>query len=276
MEENEIETLLKQLPKMLEMHPELKGKLYAILSKEYVTREDFYTYMKRSDKQWRELLRLLDEHRAESNKRFEAMDKRFETLTRELDEHRAESNKRFEAMDKRFETLTRELNEHRAENNKRFEAMRAEYIKRFELTDKKIDRLFLTLEPLARRTGDYFESVIRRVIEYSMGITGGKVENLIIKDTEGKLLKQNEDIDLNEYIHDDVHIFCDVKTRFDRHDVTWFLARCEFAERKLRVKSQRAVICLEIDEPAVKFCQNNDITVLTYPDDDIKYMYEES
>jgi hypothetical protein len=226
MEENEIETLLKQLPKMLEMHPELKGKLYAILSKEYVTREDFYTYMKRSDKQWRELLRLLDEHRAE--------------------------------------------------NNKRFEVMRAEYIKRFELTDKKIDRLFLTLEPLARRTGDYFESVIRRVIEYSMGITGGKVENLIIKDTEGKLLKQNEDIDLNEYIHDDVHIFCDVKTRFDRHDVTWFLARCEFAERKLRVKSQRAVICLEIDEPAVKFCQNNDITVLTYPDDDIKYMYEES
>jgi hypothetical protein len=97
MKEIDIKKLLKQLPKALEAHPEIKGELYAILSKEYVTREEFYALMKE-----------LRELRIDMNTRFEAiqrqMDERFEAMQRQF----IQLVKRTDRLDRRIQKgLTR-------------------------------------------------------------------------------------------------------------------------------------------------------------------------
>jgi len=87
------EEVIKSLPGLLKERPELRWGIYRIISDEFVRRDEFYEYMKRSDERFERLFNELRESREESNRRFEEM--------------REESNRRFEAIDRRFEEMER-------------------------------------------------------------------------------------------------------------------------------------------------------------------------
>jgi hypothetical protein len=81
----EAEEILGKLPEILKRSPELRYKLYDLLSTEFVPRREMA-----------EILAELKASRQEARERFEAMDRRFEAIDR-----------RFEAMDRRFDEADR-------------------------------------------------------------------------------------------------------------------------------------------------------------------------
>ncbi len=74
------EEVIKSLPGLLKERPELRWEIYRIISDEFVRRDEFYEYMKRSDERFERLFNELRESREESNRRFEAMERRFDNL----------------------------------------------------------------------------------------------------------------------------------------------------------------------------------------------------
>lgn len=64
-----MDLVIKRLPEAIERRPEIKGELYVVLSKEYVTKEEIKAILERIDA----LREDFNRHREDSNRRFEAL-----------------------------------------------------------------------------------------------------------------------------------------------------------------------------------------------------------
>ncbi|MBL7117451.1 MAG: hypothetical protein ISS94_01515 [Candidatus Syntrophoarchaeum sp.] len=74
------EEVIKSLPGLLKAHPELRLRIYDVLSEEFVRRGEFYEFMKRSDERFEKLLQELRAFREGTDRRFEAVDRRFDKM----------------------------------------------------------------------------------------------------------------------------------------------------------------------------------------------------
>jgi len=74
------EEVIKSLPGLLKAHPELRLRIYDVLSEEFVRRGEFYEFMKRSDERFEKLLQELRAFREDTDRRFEAVDRRFDKM----------------------------------------------------------------------------------------------------------------------------------------------------------------------------------------------------
>jgi len=74
------EEVIKSLPRLLKEHPELRLRIYDILSEEFVRKGEFYEFMKKSDERFEKLLQELRAFREDTNRRFEAIDKRLDKM----------------------------------------------------------------------------------------------------------------------------------------------------------------------------------------------------
>lgn len=74
------EEVIKSLPMLLKEHPELRLKIYEIISEEFVRKGEFYEYMKKSDERFEMLLQALRAFREDSNRRFDKVDSDFRDL----------------------------------------------------------------------------------------------------------------------------------------------------------------------------------------------------
>ena len=74
------EEVIKSLPELLKAHPELRLRIYDVLSEEFVRRGEFYEFMKRSDERFEKLLQELRAFREDTDRRFEAVDRRFDKM----------------------------------------------------------------------------------------------------------------------------------------------------------------------------------------------------
>ncbi|MGB2841763.1 MAG: hypothetical protein WBC40_04715 [Halobacteriota archaeon] len=74
------EEVIKSLPGLLKAHPELRLRIYDVLSEEFVRRGEFYEFMKRSDERFEKLLQELRAFREDTDRRFEAVDHRFDKM----------------------------------------------------------------------------------------------------------------------------------------------------------------------------------------------------
>ena len=95
------EEVIKSLPRLLKEHPELRLRIYDILSEEFVRKGEFYEFMKKSDERFEKLLQELRAFREDTNRRFEAIDQRFEAMDRRFDE----VDGRFDKVDKRLDKM---------------------------------------------------------------------------------------------------------------------------------------------------------------------------
>lgn len=75
-----VEKVLEKLPEILKKQPSLKGRIYSILSENYVTRDEFYQHMKESGERFDRMLNEIKEMREESNKRWEKNDEQFKDM----------------------------------------------------------------------------------------------------------------------------------------------------------------------------------------------------
>ena len=74
------EEVIKSLPRLLKEHPELRLRIYDILSEEFVRKGEFYEFMKKSDERFEKLLQELRAFREDTNRRFEAIDKKLDKM----------------------------------------------------------------------------------------------------------------------------------------------------------------------------------------------------
>ncbi len=100
-EDEIIEIIERELPRIIESKPEVRYKIEEILDRKAATKEDIKI-----------LLQEIEKNRIEADKRFEAMDKRFEAigeeikiLAQQIEKNRIEADKKFEQGIKRIERI---------------------------------------------------------------------------------------------------------------------------------------------------------------------------
>jgi len=234
------EEVIKSLPGLLKERPELRWEIYRIISDEFVRRDEFYEYMKRSDERFERLFNELRESREESNRRFEAMERRFEAM-------REESERRFEAMERRFETIDR-----------RFEAMERRF-------DNLEDWVGIVVGGFQRRAGRKLEDAIAGTLRLALK-RDIKPENITmrkkIKDDEGMIGPKGREYEIDLYITDGESLIFEIKSYAEEEDVERFNDKAELAKKKLNLKSaKKAIITLEKHPSFVKFCEQMGIEV---------------
>ena len=234
------EEVINSLPGLLKERPELRWEIYRIISDEFVRRDEFYEYMKRSDERFERLFNELRESREESNRRFEAMERRFEAM-------REESERRFEAMERRFETIDR-----------RFEAMERRF-------DNLEDWVGIVVGGFQRRAGRKLEDAIAGTLRLALK-RDIKPENITmrkkIKDDEGMIGPKGREYEIDLYITDGESLIFEIKSYAEEEDVERFNDKAELAKKKLNLKSaKKAIITLEKHPSFVKFCEQMGIEV---------------
>ena len=227
------EEVIKSLPGLLKERPELRWEIYRIISDEFVRRDEFYEYMKRSDERFERLFNELRESREESNRRFEAM--------------REESERRFEAMERRFETIDR-----------RFEAMERRF-------DNLEDWVGIVVGGFQRRAGRKLEDAIAGTLRLALK-RDIKPENITmrkkIKDDEGMIGPKGREYEIDLYITDGESLIFEIKSYAEEEDVERFNDKAELAKKKLNLKrAKKAIITLEKHPSFVKFCEQMGIEV---------------
>ncbi|PXF53132.1 MAG: hypothetical protein C4B56_03545 [Candidatus Methanophagaceae archaeon] len=234
------EEVIKSLPGLLKERPELRWEIYRIISDEFVRRDEFYEYMKRSDERFERLFNELRESREESNRRFEAMERRFEEM-------REESDRRFEAMERRFETIDR-----------RFEAMERRF-------DNLEDWVGIVVGGFQRRAGRKLEDAIAGTLRLALK-RDIKPENITmrkkIKDDEGMIGPKGREYEIDLYITDGESLIFEIKSYAEEEDVERFNDKAELAKKKLNLKrAKKAIITLEKHPSFVRFCEQMGIEV---------------
>jgi len=237
------EEVVKSLPMLLKEHPELRMELYGILSEEFVSRSEFYDYMKKSDERFERLLRELRAFREDTNRRFEAVDKRFEEVYR-----------RFEAVDKRFEEVYR-----------RFEAVD----KRFDKVDRDFndlkDWVGIVVGGFQRRAGRSLEDAVAGTLRIALGkeVTPEHIKmRKKITDDNGLIGPKGRSYEIDLCIKNEEWWIFEIKSYADAEDIERFNDKAELAIKKLGLKKVgKALITLEKRPSVVKLCDKFGILV---------------
>jgi len=223
------EEVIKSLQGLLKERPELRWEIYRIISDEFVRRDEFYEYMKRSDERFERLFNELRESREESNRRFEEMERRFEAIER-----------RFEAVDRRFEAMERRF-------------------------DNLEDWVGIVVGGFQRRAGRKLEDAIAGTLRLALK-RDIKPENITmrkkIKDDEGMIGPKGREYEIDLYITDGESLIFEIKSYAEEEDVERFNDKAELAKKKLNLKSaKKAIITLEKHPSFVRFCEQMGIEV---------------
>ena len=223
------EEVVKSLPMLLKEHPELRMELYGILSEEFVSRSEFYDYMKKSDERFERLLRELRAFREDTNRRFEAVDKRFEEVYR-----------RFEAVDKRFDKVDRDFN------------------------DLK-DWVGIVVGGFQRRAGRSLEDAVAGTLRIALGkeVTPEHIKmRKKITDDNGLIGPKGRSYEIDLCIKNEEWWIFEIKSYADAEDIERFNDKAELAIKKLGLKKVgKALITLEKRPSVVKLCDKFGILV---------------
>jgi hypothetical protein len=144
------------------------------------------------------------------------------------------------------------------QTNDRFAAMQKRIDERFAAVQRELTRLQNTtdwlaieLSPLMGRVGRYFEAIVRRIIERSMGLEKGKIERLTVGEVE-----------IDAYVHNKYHVLYEVKSNASRSDARLFLRDATEIEQKLGITARKVIVCFTIEDVCEKFCQEHGIEVI--------------
>jgi hypothetical protein len=216
------EEVVKSLPMLLKEHPELRMELYGILSEEFVSRSEFYEYMKKSDERFERLLQELRAFREDTNRRFEAVDKRFEEVYR-----------RFEAVDKRFDKVDRDFNDFK-------------------------DWVGIVVGGFQRRAGRSLEDAVAGTLRIALG-KEVKPETIKMRkkitDDDGLIGPKGRSYEIDLCIKNEAWLIFEIKSYADAEDIERFNDKAELAIKKLGLKKvEKALITLDKRPSVVKLC----------------------
>ncbi len=226
-----IKIIEKNLPKIIERHPEVRMKIEEILEKKAATKDDIKAILLELKKQREELI-----------KQGEELKKQREETTRRFEEMRREYNKRFEMIDKKFEQLIKEMREG------------------FERMDRKIER---TVSMIGSRWGVYAEESLRKGFEDVLTRFGFSVLKWRKYDKKAKFFLYPREAEIDILIKDSRVIAIEVKSSLTKGEVEDFERVVRFYEESEKKKvDEKILIAIYSRKGANEYAQKLGIKVL--------------
>ncbi len=261
-EKEVIEIIERELPRIIEKHPEVRMRIEEILERKAATKDDIKAVLLELQRQREETNRRFEA----MERRFEAMERRFEALQREMNERFEAMERRFEAMDRRFEALQREMNERFEAMERRFEAMERRFEamdRRFEALQREMDRRFeavqmeiatlnRTVSALGSRWGLIAENSFRRGFREVLSQLGYEVVKWRRMDREGKFFVKPRTAEIDILIRDDRRIAIEVKSSLSYGELENFERTIRFYESVEGEKVDEALVVTMYCYPGVR------------------------
>jgi len=259
------EEVIKSLPGLLKAHPELRLRIYDVLSEEFVRKGEFYEFMKKSDERFEKLLQELREFREDTNRRFEElredMNRRFEAVDHRFEELREDTNRRFEAVDQRFDAVDQRFDA----VDQRFDAVD----QRFDAVDRRFDKMDNAFKDLKdwvgmvvggfqRRAGKSLEDAVAGTLRIALG-RDVKPENITMRkkilDDKGLIGRAGREYEIDLCITNGESMIFEIKSYAEDDDIEYFNDKAELAIKQLGLKkAKKALITLEKRPSVVKLC----------------------
>ncbi len=254
-----IKIIEKNLPKIIEKHPEVRRKIEEILEKKAATKDDIKAILFELRKQREELIKQREElmkQREETNKRFEEINKRFEEINKRFENLEKDINKRFEEINKRFEEINRrfeEINKRFEEINKRFENLERNTNRRFEEINKRFEKLEFhmfegfkrmerTISAIGTRWGYGAEEAFRSGFEDVLSEIGYKVIKWRKMDEKGEFFLSRREGEIDIVIKNKEKIAIEVKSSLSMSEVEDFERCVRFYEKEEGEKITKKII----------------------------------
>jgi len=220
------EEVIKSLPGLLKEHPELRLRIYDVLSEEFVRRGEFYEFMKKSDERFEQLLQELRAFREDTNRRFEAVDRRFEEMREDMNHRFEEVYRGFDKMDRDFKDLK--------------------------------DWVGIVVGGFQRRAGKSLEDAVAGTLRIALD-RDVKPENITMRkkmrDDDGLIGRAGREYEIDLYITDGECLIFEIKSYAEDDDIENFNDKAELAIKKLGLKkAKKALITLEKRTSVVKLC----------------------
>ena len=220
------EEVIKSLPGLLKEHPELRLRIYDVLSEEFVRRGEFYEFMKKSDERFEQLLQELRAFRVDTNRRFEAVDRRFEEMREDMNHRFEEVYRGFDKMDRDFKDLK--------------------------------DWVGIVVGGFQRRAGKSLEDAVAGTLRIALD-RDVKPENITMRkkmrDDDGLIGRAGREYEIDLYITDGECLIFEIKSYAEDDDIENFNDKAELAIKKLGLKkAKKALITLEKRTSVVKLC----------------------
>ena len=255
--------IYKEIPNILEKHPEVK----LILWKKLV---DSFADKKESESKFDTLLRELKELKEESDRRWEESQRKWKELKEESDrkweefqrkwkELKEESDRKWKELKEESESRWRELKQ---ESDQRWETL----LKELRNVNKRIDR---TIGALGARWGLNTERAFREAIKSILEeLTDLKVENYLGYDEKGEVFGHPDQIELDVVLKNGEVWVIEIKSSMSKADMYIFDRKVKFYEKKEGKKvNRKMVISPMIEEKAYEVARRLGIEAYKEPED---------
>lgn len=242
-----IEIIERELPRIIEKHPEVRMRIEEILERKAATKDDIKAILLELQRQREEANKRFEaiERRFEAiDRRFEAIDRRFEALQREMDERFEAMNRRFEAMDRRFEALQREMDRRFEEVNRRFEVLTKQMSEGFEILKN-------TISVIGSRWGIGAEEAFRKGFEEVLSRLGYEVVKWRRYDKECRFFIIPRPVEIDILIRNDRRIAIEVKSSLTYSELESFEKAVRFYEEVEGVKVDERIVVAVYAYPGV-------------------------
>lgn len=219
----------------------------------------------KKDLQTREFIARLFQEKFADKKKTED---RFEQLLKEIQKHRLESEKKWEEQKKLWD----EQNKKWWENQKKIDAI----LEEIKLLHRKHDT---TIGALGARWGfraeSSFRDAIKGILEESFPV---KVQRYKAKDEEGIVFGKPDQIELDIIVKNGEVIVAEIKSSISKGDVAIFLRKIDFYEKKEKASVKRKIMISPMfDYGATEFALSSGIEVYGYPEEvDFKELQSEN
>jgi hypothetical protein len=268
MEREELLALMvKELPRLLQEHPEARYQLIGILAEVFARRDEFQEILssiREIIQRQEEHSRILQEHTLTLREHSRILQEHTLTLrehSRILEEHTRTLQEHSRIIQEHSRTIERHsqiLQEHTS-------AIRSLIEQQQRLTEE-VAKMGRTLSAVGARWGYLAEEAFRQGLEAIVAERLGlKVEKWRWWDEEGFVFGRPDWIEVDVAIHDDEHILVQISSSATRGEIAAFYRIGQLYERLKGVKPHLLVVAVFLDERAKELAQKLGIEVRTAP-----------
>jgi hypothetical protein len=238
--------MVKELPRLLQEHPEARYQLIGILAEVFARRDEFQEILSSI----REIIQRQEEH------------------SRILQEHTLTLREHSRILEEHTRTLqehSRTIERHSQILQEHTSAIRSLIEQQQRLTEE-VAKMGRTLSAVGARWGYLAEEAFRQGLEAIVAERLGlKVEKWRWWDEEGFVFGRPDWIEVDVAIHDDEHILVQISSSATRGEIAAFYRIGQLYERLKGVKPHLLFVAVFLDERAKELAQKLGIEVRTAP-----------
>lgn len=227
--------IVKELPRIIAEHPEIKYEILGLVTESFVKKDDFKAVL--------DEIRLL---REDFNRRFEEHSRRLEEHSRRLDEH----SRRIEELTQAIVGLREDFNKGFEEHSRRIE----EHSRRIEELSSAFWALKKSVDTIGSRWGIFVEDVFRNSMMLLLDKHfGARVEEITVGEYQVDLVITNG-----------AHILIELSSSTKEKDVENLLKVANAYREEKGVEPQLYIVTAYISPRLYDFAKEKGISILSH------------